>query len=355
VERSQGAAYVSYSHNFRHSTQRDHILVERVGTLYSMSPETMQGAYDEKADLWSIGVCTYMLLAGGNKPCEGKTPKEMVAKVLAGLYDFEGDMWKEMSESSQTFIRDLLVVETKDRPSASEACKHSWIQEYSNARDAMEDIDIDEAFKDRVRECIIQYADTGPFRKLALNVIAKRSTPKEIFKLRKVFYSFDTLNTGTITLEELREALAQFNVAEDEVEKVFRQIDVNRNNVINYTEFLAACLESQGDLEEHRLAEAFDLMDSDDSGFITRSNLRQILGEHSNEAYIDKLLAEADCENNGKISYSKFLLCFSRESKRRVSKIYKRQSLSDNSNDASSESNSFTTLFENIGLGIGTL
>jgi Ca2+-binding EF-hand superfamily protein len=43
--------------------------------------------------------------------------------------------------------------------------------------------------------------------------------------------------------------------------------DINGNNQINYTEFLAATLETQGMIEERRLAEAFDLMDSDDSGY----------------------------------------------------------------------------------------
>ena len=299
----------------------------------------MQGAYDEKADIWSIGVCTYMLLAGGDKPFEGKTPKELVAKVLTGLYDFDGDNWKGKSEKSKDFIRDLLVVEAKERPSAAVAWRHSWIEEYA-ARSAEdpEESQVSLDFADRVRECMIRYADTGPFRKLALNVIAKRSTPREIFKLRKVFHSFDTLNTGTITLSELREALAQCNVQEHEVENVFKQIDVNRNNVINYTEFLAACLEAQGELEEFRLAEAFDLMDSDDSGYISRDNLRQILGMHSDEDYIDKLIAEADFDRNGKISYAEFLRCFSRESKRRVSKIYNQRISTNDSNDTPSSS-----------------
>jgi calcium-dependent protein kinase len=43
--------------------------------------------------------------------------------------------------------------------------------------------------------------------------------------------------------------------------------DVNKNHVITYTEFLAAVLEMQGKIEEYRLAEAFDQIDCDDSGY----------------------------------------------------------------------------------------
>lgn len=41
------------------------------------------------------------------------------------------------------------------------------------------------------------------------------------------------------------------------------------NGIIQYTEFLAATLEALGMIEEERLAEAFDRLDSDDSGYIS--------------------------------------------------------------------------------------
>jgi calcium-dependent protein kinase len=54
---------------------------------------------------------------------------------------------------------------------------------------------------------------------------------------------------------------------------------VNKNNAINYTEFLAAALETQGAIEEHRLAEAFDLLDTDDSGYSTYLDDIMLLSE----------------------------------------------------------------------------
>jgi hypothetical protein len=42
---------------------------------------------------------------------------------------------------------------------------------------------------------------------------------------------------------------------------------VNKNNVITYTEFLAAVLEMHGKVEEYRFAEAFDQLDCDSSGY----------------------------------------------------------------------------------------
>lgn len=51
-------------------------------------------------------------------------------------------------------------------------------------------------------------------------------------------------------------------------------------------------------------------MDSDDSGYISREDLRKILGAGSDEAYIDQLISEADFKNDGQISYEEFLQVF---------------------------------------------
>ena len=80
---------------------------------------------------------------------------------------------------------------------------------------------------------------------------------------------------------------------------------MNHNGHIMYREFLAATLEARGDIEEERIAEAFDRLDSDDSGFISKANLRSILGKEWSAARIDDLIREVDANRDGK---SKFFL-----------------------------------------------
>jgi hypothetical protein len=70
---------------------------------------------------------------------------------------------------------------------------------------------------------------------------------------------------------------------------------------------LAATIEAQGAISEERLAEAFDRLDSDDSGFISKENLREFLGDDLSQAEIDEIMAEADSNNDDKISYPEFL------------------------------------------------
>jgi len=76
---------------------------------------------------------------------------------------------------------------------------------------------------------------------------------------------------------------------------------------IKYTEFLAATIEAQGALSEERLAEAFDRIDSDDSGYISADNLLELLGDDFPKEEIDAIIKEVSTENDGKISYAEFL------------------------------------------------
>ena len=47
---------------------------ERVGSIYTMSPEVMSGKYSgASADMWSVGVIMYMLLSS-EMPFYGSTP-----------------------------------------------------------------------------------------------------------------------------------------------------------------------------------------------------------------------------------------------------------------------------------------
>lgn len=63
---------------------------------------------------------------------------------------------------------------------------------------------------------------------------------------------------------------------------LFDEVDDDHDGYLHYTEFLAATLETDGrEVTDERLAEAFDQLDMDDSGFISKENLVEFLGKDS--------------------------------------------------------------------------
>lgn len=66
--------------------------------------------------------------------------------------------------------------------------------------------------------------------------------------------------------------------SEEELEEMFDKVDINDNGCITYTEFTAATLEAEGELEEAQLHEAFDLISSN-GRYITKKDIEDIVKE----------------------------------------------------------------------------
>lgn len=57
------------------------------GTPHYMAPEVLDGDYNYKCDIWSLGVLMYVLLSG-YLPFYGDNRKEVFQKILAGKFSF---------------------------------------------------------------------------------------------------------------------------------------------------------------------------------------------------------------------------------------------------------------------------
>uniref|UniRef100_A0A8C4I8E2 non-specific serine/threonine protein kinase n=1 Tax=Dicentrarchus labrax TaxID=13489 RepID=A0A8C4I8E2_DICLA len=80
-----------------------------------------------EADMWSIGVITYILLSGAS-PFLGDTKQETLGNISAMNYDFDEELFSSTSELAKSFIRQLLEKDTRKRMTIQEALNHHWIK-----------------------------------------------------------------------------------------------------------------------------------------------------------------------------------------------------------------------------------
>nr|XP_044990934.1 death-associated protein kinase 3 [Jaculus jaculus]XP_044990935.1 death-associated protein kinase 3 [Jaculus jaculus]XP_044990937.1 death-associated protein kinase 3 [Jaculus jaculus] len=80
-----------------------------------------------EADMWSIGVITYILLSGAS-PFLGETKQETLTNISAVNYDFDEEYFSSTSELAKDFIRRLLVKDPKRRMTIAQSLEHSWIK-----------------------------------------------------------------------------------------------------------------------------------------------------------------------------------------------------------------------------------
>lgn len=91
------------------------------------------------------------------------------------------------------FVKRCLTFDPKRRPSADEALKMAWIQkDFENLPPELDSMD-------SVQAAMQRFASYGTLKKLALMVIAHKSTSEEIGFLRKLFTKYDTLKNGVIS------------------------------------------------------------------------------------------------------------------------------------------------------------
>jgi len=102
-------------------------LATQCGTPGYVAPEILEGLrYDTKADIWSLGVITYILL-GGYPPFIEQNQRDLFRKIRKGQYEFHADYWGQVSQGAKDLISSMLTTDPDARISAEGALNNEWI------------------------------------------------------------------------------------------------------------------------------------------------------------------------------------------------------------------------------------
>lgn len=93
-----------------------------------MAPEIIanRGRYNNKVDLFAVGVVTYTLLTG-RLPFPGLTTREYWNHVVKGNARFPDSLWHGISIHAKNLVKGLLNVDPEKRLTAFAALQHDWI------------------------------------------------------------------------------------------------------------------------------------------------------------------------------------------------------------------------------------
>lgn len=98
----------------------------KLGTPYYVPPEVLDGKYDKRCDLWSIGVITFILLCG-EPPFYGPSTADVFRKIKMCDYEFSQETWSQISKEAKNFIEKLVQPNLKLRMTVEQALEHPWI------------------------------------------------------------------------------------------------------------------------------------------------------------------------------------------------------------------------------------
>jgi serine/threonine protein kinase len=94
-----------------------------------MAPEIVKGNYyNQKVDIWSIGVICYMLLSG-RSPFPGQTPDDIKHMIVHMNINLESKRYfDDISDEAKDFVMQCLERNIHLRYSAQELLDHKWLK-----------------------------------------------------------------------------------------------------------------------------------------------------------------------------------------------------------------------------------
>lgn len=99
--------------------------LKNLSYLY-VSPEMLKKRFNEKTDMWSLGIIVYEILVGKH-PYISKDKHDIIKEIYRGELDFQNPNFTSLSFNAQDFIKKLLEVNPDERLCAKEALNHSWL------------------------------------------------------------------------------------------------------------------------------------------------------------------------------------------------------------------------------------
>ncbi|OMJ95641.1 hypothetical protein SteCoe_887 [Stentor coeruleus] len=273
------------------------------GTISYLSPEVFENEYNEKCDLWSIGVIMYILLSG-KMPFGGRDEGEIIRCITKGSFNIKGREWIKISPQATDLLKKLLNPNPKLRISASAALSHPWFT--ANIQEPSQSIDLNTVLSN-----LLNFRAEFKLQKAVMCFIANNlMSQAEKAELAQAFKCFDTAGDGKLSENDLNKACKKvlgYKISNEDIKKIIKEIDADKNGSIDYSEFLIATMNRDKLLSAERLEMVFKAFDSNGCGRITGDDIKELIESHEMEdSYWNKIVAEVDANGDGGVDLKEF-------------------------------------------------
>ena len=239
----------------------------------------------------------------GVPPFNGKNDTEILEKVSNGKYSLSGAEFQSISSEAKDLISKMLEYNAESRLSALEAINHDWFTKVMGTQEGEINIDNLKNLKAFNSKSKLQAA-------IYFFIVNNMATKEEKNSLIKTFKALDLKGDGKLTSDEL---MAGYNskgldFSPEEIDILINKQDINQSGFIDYTEFVAAAIDREKLLTKQRIEACFELFDKDNSGKITKDELKVMLGVNQkvDDTIWNDLIKEVDLNGYGEIELSEF-------------------------------------------------
>ena len=206
-------------------------------------------------------------------PFEGKTEEEIISKILSGKFEFDVELFNDVSEEAKDLISQCLKYDVRKRITVTEALNHQFFYNLSHSNKFTED-------EIKKLKDIMLFNQDSKFYNLVFTYLAYNFSDNKLLNdLNNIYFKIDKNCDWKITKAELFNAYktAGIPMTQEIIEKMIQSIDFDKNGHVDYEEFIRMCIPREKLFTEENLENAFLLFDTDKNGLITPSEIIDII------------------------------------------------------------------------------
>ncbi|GMF20698.1 unnamed protein product [Phytophthora lilii] len=286
--------------------KRGEKLVKPLGTIDYVAPEVLDGDYNEKCDLWSVGVICFELLTGVS-PFHAATIDETMGNIYDGVLIFENDVWSKFSPSSILFIKSLVKENVDQRLSAEQALDHKWLTKGDTVSTDGAGAARLQSDKRMLLTNMLSFSQCRKMKQTALLSVALGISEDHIQQemAAEVFHSMDRTKKGSLSHDEFCSALVECGVSNADAGELFKRINQSKSGHINFLEFMAAVMD-QRDIGQSTIKEAFGILDGEKQGRLSIVGLQDVFKNSMVAEEVKEMIASVDPKGDGYVDFEAF-------------------------------------------------
>mmetsp|Transcript_22793 Transcript_22793/g.53697 ORF Transcript_22793/g.53697 Transcript_22793/m.53697 type:complete len:825 (+) Transcript_22793:69-2543(+) len=243
-----------------------------MGTPMTMAPEVWSGEITPEADVFSCG-CVFFELLCGEMPFRVKFEGNF-DDVVKFWRQKPRPAWQYVSGSSRDvkeLLEGMLLQERQRRPSASQCLASKFLKDASAPKQTGS---LNESNRQRlIKRLASVHCRSVLYKNIAMK-IAQDWPPNQMPTFKQLFNEFDVHGNGSLPTDGLKTTLMKHGVDEAEASRAAAAMNLSQDkDAINWTEFVAACIDLSQPEFEPKIFKIFQDADADRDNLLSASDL----------------------------------------------------------------------------------
>jgi calcium-dependent protein kinase len=241
-----------------------------IGSPGTMAPEVWKGEFTPKADVFSVG-CVLFEMMSTTVPFRSPSSRPDAEIYWNGSPSAQWQILKHRQAPKEAveLCGAMLKLDRNQRPGVVECLRWPFVM--------LPDPSASDGPDEQIMEGIASTSSRSVLHKSVALSIARAWPPNRLPVIKRLFEELDVSGNGRLEKTQIRNALERMGWPTTAATNAADAMDLSRDGTVDWTEFVAACIQLSSDAFDAELKKIFQKADSDKDGLLTQDDIRKLL------------------------------------------------------------------------------